>query len=128
MSFSNFLETEILDHVFAGAAYTAPTTHYLALFTAAPGETGGGTEVTTVGTAYARETVAFTTTGNTTSNTAAVEYETATAAFGTVTHVGVFDALTAGNLMAYAALSSSKAIDSGDVFRVPAADLDITLD
>ena len=128
MSFSNFLETEILDHVFAGAAYTAPTTLYLALFTAAPGETGGGTEVSTSGTAYARETVAFTTTGNTTSNNAAVEYSTATASFGTVTHVGVFDALTAGNLMAYATLSSSKAIDTGDVFRVPTGDLDITLD
>jgi hypothetical protein len=128
MSFSNFLETEILDHVFAGAAYTAPTTLYLALFTAAPGETGGGTEVTTSGTAYARETVAFTTTGNTTSNTASVEYSTATATFGTVTHVGVFDAATAGNLMAYAALSSSKTIDTGDVFRVPTGDLDITLD
>jgi hypothetical protein len=128
MSFSNFLETEILDHVFGGAAYTAPSTHYLALFTAAPGETGGGTEVSTSGTAYVRKSVAFTTTGNTTSNTAAVEYPTATANFGTVTHVGVFDALTSGNLMAYAALSSSKAIDSGDVFRVPAADLDITLD
>jgi hypothetical protein len=128
MSFSNFLETEILDHVFAGAAYTAPTTLYLALFTAAPGETGGGTEVSTSGTAYARETVAFTTTGNTTSNTAAVEYATATASFGTVTHVGVFDAATSGNLMAYATLSSSKTIDTGDVFRVPAADLDITLD
>ena len=128
MSFSNFLETEILDHVFAGAAYTAPTTLYLALFTAAPGETGGGTEVSTTGTAYARETVAFTTTGNTTSNNAAVEYSTATASFGTVTHVGVFDALTAGNLMAYATLSSSKAIDTGDVFRVPTGDLDITLD
>ena len=128
MSFSNFLETEILDHVFAGAAYTAPTTLYLALFTAAPGETGGGTEVSTTGTAYARQTVAFTTTGNTTSNNAAVEYSTATASFGTVTHVGVFDALTAGNLMAYATLSSSKAIDTGDVFRVPTGDLDITLD
>ena len=128
MSFSNFLETEILDHVFAGAAYTAPTTLYLALFTAAPGEAGGGTEVSTSGTAYARETVAFTTTGNTTSNNAAVEYSTATASFGTVTHVGVFDALTAGNLMAYATLSSSKAIDTGDVFRVPTGDLDITLD
>ena len=126
MSFSNFLETEILDHVFGGAAYTAPTTHYLALYTAAPGETGGGTEVS--GTAYARQSVAFTTTGNTTSNTAAVEYPTATANFGTVTHVGVFDASTGGNLMAYAALSSSKTIDSGDVFRVPVADLDITLD
>jgi hypothetical protein len=128
MSFSNFLETEILDHVFAGAAYTAPTTLYLALFTAAPGETGGGTEVTTSGTAYARETVAFTTTGNTTSNTASVEYSTATATFGTVTHVGVFDAATAGNLMAYATLSSPKTIDTGDVFRVPTGDLDITLD
>ena len=126
MSFSNFLETEILDHVFAGAAYTAPTTKYLALYTAAPGETGGGTEVS--GGAYARQSVAFTTTGNTTSNTAAVEYATATASYGTVTHVGVFDAVTAGNLMAYAALTTSKLIDSGDVFRVPAADLDITLD
>ena len=128
MSFSNFLETEILDHVFAGAAYTAPSTHYLALYTAAPGETGGGTEVTTSGTAYVRKAVAFTTTGNTTSNSAAVEYPTATASFGTVTHVGVFDAATSGNLMAYAALSSSKAIATGDVFRVPTGDLDITLD
>ena len=128
MSFTNFLETEILDHVFAGSAYTAPATLYLALYTAAPGETGGGTEVSTSGTAYARQTVAFTTTGNTTSNTAAVEYPTATASFGTVTHVGVFDAATSGNLMAYAALSASKTIDTGDVFRVPAADLDITLD
>ena len=126
MSFTNFLETEILDHVFGGSAYTAPGTHYLALYTAAPGETGGGTEVS--GGAYARQSVAFTTTGNTTSNSAAVEYPTATASFGTVTHVGVFDASTGGNLMAYATLSSSKTIDTGDVFRVPAGDLDITLD
>jgi len=126
MSFTNFLETEILDHVFAGAAYTAPATLYLALYTAAPGETGGGTEVS--GTGYARQTVAFTTAGNTTSNNAAVEFPTAGASWGTVTHVGVFDASTAGNLMAYAALTTSKTIDSGDVFRVPNADLDITLD
>jgi len=126
MSFSNFLETEILDHVFGGAAYTAPSTHYLALFTATPGETGGGTEVS--GNGYVRKAVAFTTSGNTTSNTSAVEYPTATGNFGTVTSVGVFDASTSGNLMAYAALSSSKTIETGDVFRVPAADLDITLD
>ena len=126
MSFSNYLETSILDHVFAGSAYTAPSTHYLALYTAAPGETGGGTELS--GNAYARQSVAFTTTGNTTSNTAAVEYPTATASWGTVTHIGVFDALTGGNLMAYAALTVSKTIDSGDVFRVPTGDLDITLD
>ena len=125
MSFTNFLETEILDHVFAGAAYTAPGTHYLGLFTSAPGEAGGGTELS--GSAYARQSVAFTTSGNTTSNNAAVEFPTATGSWGTVTHVGVFDASTSGNLMAYATLSSSKAIATGDVFRVPSGDLDITL-
>ena len=126
MSFSNYLETEILDHVFAGAAYTAPTTKYLALFTAlADGEAGSVTEVT--GGGYARQTVAFTTSGNTTSNNAAVEFPTATANYGTVTHVAVFDASTSGNMMAYAALSSNKTIETGDVFRVPSGDLDITL-
>jgi hypothetical protein len=126
MSFSNYLETEILDHVFGGAAYTAPSTLYLSLHTANPDEDGSGAEVS--GGGYARQTVAFTTSGNTTSNTAAVEYPTATADFGTVTHVGVYDAATAGNLLCYAALTSSKTIETGDVFRVPAGDLDITLD
>jgi len=128
MSFSNYLETEILDHVFGGAAYTAPATLYLALHTANPDEDGSGAEVSTSGTAYARQTVAFTTSGNTTSNTSAVEYATATASFGTVSHVGVWDASTSGNLLAYAALTSSKTIETGDVFRVPAGDLDISLD
>lgn len=128
MSFSNHLETEILDHVFGGNAYTAPGTLYLALHTANPDEDGSGTEVSTSGTAYARTAVTFTVTGNTATTSAAVEYATATANFGTVTHVGVWDASTAGNLLAYAALTSSKTIETGDVFRVPAGDLDITLD
>ena len=125
MSFTNFLETEILDHVFAGAAYSAPSQHYLGLFTAAPGEAGGGTELS--GSAYVRKAVAFATSGATTSNNAAIEFPTATGSWGTVTHVGVFDAASSGNLMAYATLSSSKAIATGDVFRVPSGDLDITL-
>ena len=128
MSFSNYLETEILDHVFSGNSYTAPSTLYLSLHTANPDEDGSGTEVSTSGTAYARATVTFTTSGNTSSNTSAVEFSTATANFGTVTHVGVWDASTSGNLLCYAALSSSKTIETGDVFRVPAGDLDITLD
>ena len=128
MSFSNYLETKVLDHVFGATAYTAPATLYLALHTADPAEDGSGTEVSTSGTAYARTEVAFTTSGNTTSNTAAVEYSTATANFGTVSHVAVWDASTGGNMLAYAALTSSKTIETGDVFRVPAGDLDITLD
>ena len=125
MSFTNFLETEILDHVFAGAAYTAPSTKYIGLFTAAPGETGGGTEVS--GNGYTRKSIAFATSGDTTSNNAAVEFPTATGTWGTITHVGIFDAATSGNLMVYATLTASKTVASGDVFRVPSGDLDITL-
>ena len=125
MSFSDYLETKVLDHVFGGTAYTAPTTLYVALFTAAPSDSGGGTEVS--GGAYARQTIAFTTSGDTTSNSAAVEFPTATANYGTVTHVGIYDASSAGNLMAWAALTSSKTIETGDVFRIPSGDLDITL-
>ena len=126
MSFTNYLETEILDHVFAGAAYTAPSTLYIGLFTAiSDGEAGSVTEVS--GSAYARQTMAFTTSGATTSNNAAVEFPTATGSWGTITHVGIFDASTSGNLMVYATLTASKAITTGDVFRVPSGDLDITL-
>jgi len=126
MSFSDYLETEILDHVFGGNAYSAPATLYVGLFTAAPNETGGGTEVS--GGSYARETVAFTVSGNTASNTADVEFPTATANWGTITDIAIFDASTGGNMMAYATLTASKAIQTGDVFRIPTGDLDITLD
>lgn len=125
MSFSDYLETKVLDHVFGGTSYTAPSTLYVALFTAAPSDSGGGTEVS--GGAYARQTIAFTTSGDTTSNNAAIEFPTATANYGTVTHVGIYDASSAGNLMAWAALTSSKTIETGDVFRIPSGDLDITL-
>jgi hypothetical protein len=128
MSFSNYLETELLDHVFTNSAYTAPSTLYLALFTSNPDEDGSGTEVTTSGTAYARQTVTFSVSGNTATTDAAVEFPTATANYGTVSHVGIYDASSAGNLIAYASLTTSKAIETGDVFRVPAGDLDITLD
>ena len=79
------------------------------------------------GSGYVRKAITFTTSGDTTSNNAAVEFPTATGSWGTVTHVGVFDASTSGNLMVYATLSASKAVASGDVFRVPSGDLDITL-
>ena len=111
-----------------GGTATRPTAWYLALFTTDPAEDASGTEVSTSGTAYVRKVAAFTVTGNTASNSAAIEFPTATATFGTVSHVGVFDAVTSGNLIAYAALATSKVIDTGDVLRVPLGDLDITLD
>ena len=128
MSFSNSAETLVLNWLLTAGSATRPTAWYLALFTSNPDEDGSGTEVSTVGTAYARQTAAFTVTGNAASNSAAIEFPTATASYGTVSHVGVYDASTGGNLIAYAALSTAKVIDTGDVLRVPASDLNITLD
>lgn len=126
MSFSNYLETELLDHVFAGNAYTSPSTVYVGLFTSNPAEDGSGTEVS--GGSYVRKAGSFSVTGNTATTTAAIEFPTATASWGTITHIGIYDASSAGNLLAYAALTASKAIASGDVFRIPTGDIDITLD
>ena len=126
--FSDYLEDKVLDHVFGGTAYTAPTTLYVALYTVAPTDTGGGTEVS--GGAYVRQTAAFTVSGTnptTASNSAAIEYPTATANYGTVVAVGVFDASSGGNLLAYANLDTSKVVSTGDVFRFNTGDLDITL-
>lgn len=126
MSFSNFLENKVLGHVFGATPYTAPAVLYVGLFTSNPGETGSGTEVS--GGSYARQTIAFTVTASQASNTAAVEFPTATASWGTITHAAIFDAASGGDMLAYGALTISKTIDSGDVFRIPAGDFDIDLD
>lgn len=128
MSFSNTFETRVLTWVFTTDSATRPTAWYMALFTSNPADDASGTEVSTSGTAYARQSATFTISGDTASNSAAIEFPTATASFGTVSHVGVFDASTGGNLIAYAALTTSKSIDTGDVFRIPSGDFDVTLD
>jgi len=128
--FSNYLENKVLGHVFSGTSYTAPSTIYVALFTTIPGEDGtGGTEVSTSGTAYARQSAGFTTTGATASNTSAIEYSTATGSgFGTVVAVGLYDQATSGNLLAFGNLTASKTVSADDIFRFQAGALDITLD
>ena len=126
--FTDYLEDKVLEHVFGGNAYSAPSTLYVALYTVAPTDTGGGTEVS--GEAYARQTAAFTVSGTNptqASNSAAVEYPTATANYGTVVAVGIFDASSSGNLLAYANLTASKVVSTGDVFRFNSGDLDVTL-
>lgn len=124
--FSDYLENAVLGYVFSGASFSQPGTKYLALYTTAPTDAGGGTELS--GSAYARQSCAFTTTGAQASNTSAVEWPTATGTWGTVVAVGVFDASSSGNLLAWNNLTASKTIATGDVFRINAGDLDIDLD
>lgn len=125
MSFTNDLETRVLQWALTNGSPTRPTAWYVGLFTAAPGEAGGGTEIS--GSGYARQAVTFTVSGNLATNNAAIEWPTATGSWGTITHVAVFDALTTGNMLVYATLTASKTISTGDVLRIPSGDLDVTL-
>ena len=98
--FSDYLEDKVLNHVFGGNAFTAPSTLHVALYTVAPTDTGGGTEVS--GGGYTRKTATFTVSGTNptqASNTAAIEYPTATANYGTVVAVGIFDASSSSSLV-----------------------------
>ena len=126
MSLSNAFETTTLEWLFTTTSVTRPTAWYLALYTVAPGEGGGGTECS--GTSYARQSFTISVSGNLATNTANVEYPTAGSSWGTIVAVGVFTAVTGGTLIAYGDLTASKTIATGDVLRVPAGDLDITLD
>lgn len=125
-AFSDYLEDAVLEHVLGGSSLAQPTP-YAALFTAAPNDAGGGTEVT--GGAYARvATGAFSSTSGTADNDADIEFPEATANWGTITHFGIFDASSGGNLLVHGALDSSVSIETGDVFRFNAGDLDVSLD
>jgi hypothetical protein len=116
MSLSDYKEKKLLDHSNNVTAWTAPTTQYLALYKSDPGEANTGTEVsaTVDDTAYARQTITFgaATSGAGSAATtdaqtfAAVVYGSGAAPY-TVTHVGILDALTAGNLLDYAPLDAS---------------------
>jgi len=126
MSLSNAFETTTLEWLFTTTSVTRPTAWYLALYTVAPGEGDGGTECS--GTSYARQSFTMSVSGNLATNTANVEYPTAGSSWGTLVAVGVFTAVTGGTLIASGDLTVAKTIATGDVLRVPAGDLDITLD
>ena len=138
-AWSDFSENKLIDWFFraqaigitgaSAAAGTGPTTLYVALLTAAPSDTGGGTEVT--GGSYARvavtsslanwagtqgagTTVASSGTSGTTSNNNAVTFPAPTANWGVVTHSAVYDATSGGNLIAWGALTTSKTVNNGD--------------
>jgi hypothetical protein len=129
MSFTNGYETHVMQYVFTTDSVTRPTAWYVGLFTSDPTDTGAaGTEVST-GTGYARTAVTFSVSGDTATNSAAVEFPAASGGnWGTISHIGVMTASTGGDMIVHSALTTSKAINDGDVFRIPTGDLDITLD
>jgi hypothetical protein len=129
-SFTDHTENLVLTWLLTSGTATRPTAWYVGLITAAPSDTGGGTEVT--GNAYARVatgtmTISGTSPTNAT-NAAAIEFAAASGGnWGSIGWAAIFDAETSGNMIAWAALSTARTINDGDVLRIPAGDLDVTL-
>ena len=125
---SDHAEALLLDWLMTTGTATRPTNWYVALYTAAPSDSGGGTEVSTGG--YARQAVTFaaaTSPGGTTSNSGTVSFTASGAAYGTVTHIGIFDAVSGGNLLWHGAMTASKTIADGDTLEFSAGNIDLTL-
>lgn len=123
---SDYLENELLDHALGTGAFTAPSAVYVGLFTSDPTDAGTGTEVS--GGSYARESATFAVaSGGSASTSADITFTTATANWGTITHVGLYDASTAGNLLFHGAVTTSKTIETGDTFSITSGNLTITL-
>jgi hypothetical protein len=124
---SNYLENALINATLRNTTYTSPTTVYAGLFTSDPTDAGSGTEVS--GGSYARKAITFAAPSNgvTTNSAAACEFDQATGSWGTITHFGIFDALTSGNLLYHGALTTSKTIASGDVFKFATSSVSVTL-
>lgn len=120
---SNYQHQKFMEELLLNTAYTPPATLYLALFTTVPNLDGtGGTEVSTSGTAYARQSIAA---GSAQwdgpagsnleySNKSDITFSTPTADWGTITGAGLYDAASGGNLIYTSTLTSSKQVNNGD--------------
>jgi hypothetical protein len=123
MSISNYLEDELLDAVFNNGSF-AVATPYVSLHTGDPGETGTS-EV--AGGSYARQSGSFAVaSGGSCDSDAVLTFADMPAE--TVTHVGVWDAVSGGNFLWGGALTASKTTNAGDTFQIGSGDLTITLD
>jgi hypothetical protein len=124
---SNYLENALINATLRNVSYTSPTTCFVALYTSDPTDADTGTECT--GSAYTRMAATFGSPSNGVStNSASVTFPTATGNWGTITHVGLRDAASSGNLLYHTPLDASKAINTGDVFTISTGNLSVTLE
>jgi len=123
---SNYLENALINVTLRATTYTAPTTVYVGLYTSDPTDAGSGTEVT--GGSYVRKAATFAAPSNGVSTTSAdITFDQATASWGTIGWIGILDASTTGNLLYHTPLDTSKTIDTGDIFKIAAGSLTVTL-
>ena len=128
MSMANYLEDELLDHIFGTGAWSAPETRYIGLHTADPGETGATAEVSGNNYSRATENGWGASSGGAIANSGIVTFATPSGSWGVVTHITVWDAVSGGNCLFVGALAASKTIEASDPVTFPVGDLDITLE
>ena len=123
---SNYLENALINATLRNTSYTSPATVYISLHTADPTDAGSGTEGS--GGSYIRQSATFGAPSNGVSTTTAdITFPQATANWGTIGWIGIWDAQTTGNLLYHTALDASKAIDNGDIFKIASGSLTVTL-
>lgn len=125
---SDHAENLILNFLMTSGTATRPTAWYVSLYTVAPSDAGGGTEVS--GNGYSRQTVAWDTatgTGGTTDNTGSVSFTATGGNFGTIVAIGIHDASSGGNLLWHGALSTNKTVNDGDTLEFAAGAIDLTI-
>lgn len=126
MSISNYLENKLLGAVYNSAAFGVGNNPYISLHDSDPGETGAG-EITAGAFTYARQQSAFGSPGaGATENAGAITWTNLPAK--TITHLGVWDAVSSGNFLWGGALNTSKTTNAGDTFTINSGSLDVTLD
>ena len=123
---SNYLENALINHTLRNSALSAPSAVYVSLHTANPDEDASGSELS--GSAYARQAATFASPSNGVSTTSGdINFPQATGSWGTVSHIGIWDASSSGNMLYYTALDASKTIATGDILKIAAGSLTVTL-
>jgi hypothetical protein len=125
---SDHAEALLLDWLMTTDSVTRPTAWYVALYTAAPSDSGGGTEVS--GSGYSRQSVTMasaTSPGGTTSNSGAVSFTASGGDWGSITHIGIHDASSGGNLLWHGAMTASKTVADGDTLEFSIGNIDLTI-
>lgn len=119
---SYYLDNAFISGALRNVPYVPSPIVYLALYTAAPGPGGGGTEVSSGG--YGRQPIVFAAPSNgSTSNVSDIVFPIALADWGIVTSYGIFDTSSGGNLLYYNNLSAPRQILTNDQAKFPAGQL-----
>ena len=123
---SNHLENKFLEITLKGATAYTVATPYLALFSTDPTDAGSGTECSWAG--YARQSMTFgTVSGGSVSSSGTIAFPAVAGSNVTITHIGIYDASSSGNLLYHTPLDVSKTLSADDVMSVAGGGISVTL-